>query len=71
MLYNYDLQDEYNRLIASLPVDAPMDDFNDVYLKAVKKIESQAPKKKMPSKADFGVGDTAHHYYAVLVLSQS
>ena len=48
-----------------------MDDLNDVYLKAIKNIESQAPKKKKFSKVVFRVGDAAQHYYADLVLPLS
>ena len=58
------------RLIAPLPVDAPVERLNDAYFKAVKTIESHAPKKKNPSKAVFGVGDVSHHYYAKFVTPQ-
>ena len=43
---------------------------NDAYFKAVKTIESQAPRKKKPFKAVFGVGDATQHYYAEFVTPQ-
>ena len=44
---------------------------NDAYFQAVKNIESQALRKKKPSKAVYGVGDTTQHYYAEFVTPQS
>ena len=70
-VYNFNLKDKYKRLNAPLPIDASVEHLNDAYFKTVKTIELQAPKKKKPSKAVFGVGDAAQHYYAVFVMLQS
>ena len=49
----------------------PVERLNDAYFQAVKTIESQAPRKKKPSKIVFGVGDAVQHYYVEFVMSQS
>ena len=52
-------------------IDAPVERLNDAYFQAVKNIESQTPRKKKPSKAVYGVGDAAQHYYVEFVTLQS
>ena len=52
-------------------IDAPVERLNDAYFQAVKNIESQTPRKKKPSKAVYGVGDAAQHYYVEFVRTQS
>ena len=52
-------------------VDAPDEEINDAYFQAVNNIESQAPRKKKPSKNVYGVGDAVGVYYADVATPQS